>query len=219
MRLKGFAVSDNGATVVYRTQNTSNSAATSHFAPSANPATQVAIQLPAARLLLMLPEETSSSSVTDCVDRGPGGHAIVRRQCLATRRGKRGDSEWSAIRDQCNLSGFRRFQKHLFFGNERRGWDRQVALLRGPDPSAIALVSAASDPAKSDDIYAYSVASDRRSRIAELAECNGGVGLFFIDRALAGRKSDQPDVEFRPIHCAGRKQHSRLAGAGVAART
>jgi hypothetical protein len=49
-------------------------------------------------------------------------------------------------------------------------------------PNSIALVSAASDPAKSDDIFAYSVASDQ-SRIAEQANRNGGVGLFFIDPA------------------------------------
>ena len=68
------------------------------------------------------------------------------------------------------------------------------------NPSAIALVSAASDPAKSDDIYAYSVASgpvanrgtgqsQRRCRI-----------VFYRPRALAGRKSNQSDAEFRSIH-------------------
>jgi hypothetical protein len=50
------------------------------------------------------------------------------------------------------------------------------------NPAVTALVSAASNPAKSDDIYAYSVAPDQ-SRIAEEANRDGGVGLFYVDPA------------------------------------
>ncbi len=66
LRLKGFAVSDNGATVVYRTQDTSNSATTSlSFVQTASPGTQVAIQLPSGVVPVdrCLPDGTSSSSV------------------------------------------------------------------------------------------------------------------------------------------------------------
>jgi predicted aconitase with swiveling domain len=48
------------------------------------------------------------------------------------------------------------------------------------NPGATALVSAASDPATSDDVAAYSVAEDQ-SKIVVQANRGGRVGLYFID--------------------------------------
>ena len=188
MRLKGFAVSDNGATVVYRTQNTSNSAATSlSFVQTANPATQVAIQLPGG----VVP--VTDASGRDQFILSPDGNWI------ALIAGQGGTSSLYVVNvsqpavvsavipsgaEFATQPTFSVDSKNIYFlaTSVAAGTAKSLYFAALTNPSAIALVSAASDPAKSDDIYAYSVASDQ-SRIAELANRNGGVGLFFIDPA------------------------------------
>jgi hypothetical protein len=188
MRLKGFAVSDNGATVVYRTQNTSNSAATSlSFVQTANPGTQVAIQLPSG----VVP--VTDASGRDQFIVSPDGNWIV---LIAGQGGTNSlyvlNVSQPAVVTAVIPSGaefatqptFSLDSKNIYFlaTSVAAGTAKSLYFAALTNPSAIALVSAASDPARSDDIYAYSVASDQ-SRIAELANRNGGVGLFFIDPA------------------------------------
>ena len=190
-RLQGFAVSDNGATVVYRTQNTSNSAATSlSFVQTANPGTQVAIPLPSG----VVP--VTDASGRDQFIVSPDGNWIaliagqggtnslyvlnVSQQPPVVTAVIPGGAEFAA------QPTFSVDSKNIYFlaTSVAAGTAKSlyIAALSNPNAITIALVSAASDPAKSDDIYAYSVASDQ-SRIAELANRNGGVGLFFIDPA------------------------------------
>ena len=92
VRLKGFAVSDNGATVVYRTQDTSNSAAIGlTFVQTAKPATQVAIQLPSGAVPVTDASGKDQFIVSPdgnwiAVIAGPGEHELaVCSQRLAAR--------------------------------------------------------------------------------------------------------------------------------------
>jgi hypothetical protein len=187
-RLRGFAVSDNGATVVYRTQNTSNAAATSlSFVQTANPATQVAIQLPSG----VVP--VADASGRDQFIVSPDGNWIA---LIAGQGGTNSlyvlNVSQPAVVTAVIPSGaefatqptFSIDSKNIYFlaTSVAAGTAKSLYFATLSNPSAIALVSAASDPAKSDDVYSYSVASDQ-SRIAEVANRNGGVGLFFIDPA------------------------------------
>jgi hypothetical protein len=188
LRLKGFSVSDNGATVVYRTQDTSNSATTSlSFVQTANPGTQVAIQLPSG----VVP--VTDASGRDQFIVSPDGNWIA---LIAGQGGTNSlyvvNVSQPAVVTPVIPSGaefaaqptFSVDSKNIYFlaTSVPSGTAKSLYFVTLTNPSAIALVSAPSDPAKSDDIYAYSVAPDQ-SRIAELANRNGGVGLFFIDPA------------------------------------
>ena len=188
LRLKGFAVSDNGATVVYRTQDTSNAAATSlSFVQTATPGTQVAIQLPSG----VVP--VADASGKDQFTVSPDGNWIA---LIAGQGGTNSlyvlNVSQPAVVTAVIPSGaefatqptFSVDSKNIYFlaTSVPSGTAKSLYFATLSNPSAIALVSVASDPAKSDDIYAYSVASDQ-SRIAEVANRNGGVGLFFIDPA------------------------------------
>ncbi len=188
VRLMGFAVSDNGATVVYRTQDMSNAAATSlSFVQTATPSTQVAIQLPSG----VVP--VTDASGKDQFIASPDGNWIA---LIAGQGGTNSlyvvNVSQPAVVTAVIPSGaefatqptFSIDSKNIYFlaTSVPSGTAKSLYFATLTNPNAIALVSVASDPAKSDDIYAYSVASDQ-SRIAELANRNGGVGLFFIDPA------------------------------------
>jgi hypothetical protein len=188
VRLRGFAVSDNGATVVYRTQDTSNSAATSlSFVQTANPATQVAVQLPSG----VVPITDASGRDQFIVSPDGSWIALIAGQggtnSLYVLNVSQPAVLTAVVPDGAEFATQPTFSvdsKNIYFlaTSVAAGTAKSLYFAALTNPSAIALVSAASDPAKSDDVYAYSVASDQ-SRIAELANRNGGVGLFFIDPA------------------------------------
>jgi hypothetical protein len=188
-RLRGFAISDNGATLVYRTQNTSNAAESSlAFVQTAKPSTQTAIQLPSGAVPVL------DASGKDQFIVSPDGHWI------AVIAGQAGQSSTSSLY-VINVSSptvvtpvipagavyatqptFSQDSTDIYFlaTGVAGGAAKSLYIAALSSPTVTALVSAASNPAKSDDIYAYSVASDQ-SRIAEEANRDGGVGLFYVD--------------------------------------
>jgi hypothetical protein len=190
-RLQGFAVSANGATLVYRTQDTSNAADSSlAFVQTAKPGTQTPIELPDGAVPVLGPSGKDQFIVS------PDGNWI------AVIAGQAGQSSMSSLY-VLNISNpsvvtpivpagavyatqpsFSQNSADLYFlaTGVAGGAAKSLYVAALSNPSATALVSAASNPAKSDDIYTYSVASDQ-SRIAEQANRDGGVGLFYIDPA------------------------------------
>jgi hypothetical protein len=190
-RLQAFAISDNGSTVVYRTQNSTNAAQSNlAFVRTANPGLQTAIELPNGAVPVLAPSGKDQFIVS------PDGNWI------AIIAGPAGQSSTSAVY-VLNVSSptvvtpivpagavyatqpaFSQDSTDLYFlaTGVTGGAAKSLYVAALSHPSVSALVSAASDPAKSDDIYAYSVASDQ-SRIAEQANRNGGVGLFYVDPA------------------------------------
>jgi hypothetical protein len=186
-RLKGFAVSDNGATVVYRTQDTDNAATTSlTFVQTATPSTQVAIQLPAGAA------PVTDASGKDQFAVSPDGNwiAVIAGQQSTNSLYVLNVSQpvvtpiVPAGAVYATKPTFTVDSKNIYFlaTGVAGGASKSLYLAALSNPTTVALVSAASDPAKSDDVFAYSVAPDQ-SRIAEQANRNGGVGLFFIDPA------------------------------------
>lgn len=188
LRLKGFAISDNGATVVYRTQDMSNAATTSlTFVQTAKPGTQVAIQLPNGAV------PVTDASGRDQIVVSPDGNwiAAIAGQGNTNSLYVLNVSQPTVVSSIVPLGAVYATQptftvdsKSIYFlaTGVAGGASKSLYLATLSNPTAVALVSAVSDPAKSDDVYAYSVASDQ-SRIAEQANRNGGVGLFFIDPA------------------------------------
>ena len=188
LRLKGFAISDNGATIVYRTQDTTNAATTSlKFVQTTKPGTQVVIQLPNGAV------PVTDASGKDQFIVSPDGNwiAVIAGQGSTSSLYVLNVSQPTVVIPIVPTGAVYETQltfsvdsKNIYFlaTSVAGGASKSLYLAALSSPTPITLVSAASNPAKSDDIFAYSVASDQ-SRIAEQANRNGGVGLFFIDPA------------------------------------
>jgi hypothetical protein len=188
LRLKGFAISDNGAAVIYRTEDTTNAATTSlSFVQTATPATQVSIPLPSG----IVP--VTDASGKDQFVASPDGNWIA----MIAGQGNIGslyvlNVTSPTVVTQIQPTGavyasqptFTLDSKNIYFlaATVAGGAGKSLYFAALSNPSAVTLVSAASDPAKSDDISAYSVSSDQ-TRIVTQATRNGGVGLFFVDPA------------------------------------
>jgi hypothetical protein len=188
-RLQGFAISDNGATLVYRTQDTASASETSlAFVETAKPGASTAITLPNDAVPVL------AASGKDQFIVSPDGNWIA---VIAGAAGQTSTSTLYVV----NVSSptvvtpvvpagavyatqpkFSEDSADIYFlaTGVAGGGAKSLYVAALSSPSATALVSAESNPAKSDDIYAYSVASDQ-SRIAEEANRDGGVGLFYID--------------------------------------
>lgn len=188
LRLKGFAASDNGATVVYRTQDTTNAATTSlSFVQTATPAMQVNIPLPNG----IVPVTDAQGNDQFVVSPDGNWIAMIAGQ---------GNTNFlyvlnvakPTVASQVQAPGavyatqptFTPDSKNIYFlaTSVAGGAGKSLYFAALSSPTATTLVSAASDPAKNDDVSAYSVAPDQ-TRIVEKATRNGGVGLFFIDPA------------------------------------
>jgi Tol biopolymer transport system component len=187
LRLKGFAISDNGAAVVYRTQDTTNAATTSlSFVQTATPTTQ-AIPLPGGTV------PVTDASGKDQFVVSPDGNwiAMIAGQASISSLYVLNVTNPTVV-SQILPTGavyathptFTPDSKNIYFlaAGVANGAGKSLYFAALNNPSATTLVSAASDPAKNDDISAYSVSSDQ-TRIVAQAIRNGGVGLFFIDPA------------------------------------
>jgi hypothetical protein len=191
LRLKGFAISDNGATLVYRTQDTNNAATTGlSFVETATPTTQVAIALPAGAV------PVPDASGKDQFAVSPDGHwiAVIAGQGSTNSLYVLNVSQPTVVTPIVPAAAvyatkptFTVDSKNIYFlaTSVASGASKSLYMAALSNPAVIVLVSAPSDPAKSDDVFAYSVALDQ-SRIAEQANRNGGVGLFFIDPSHLG---------------------------------
>lgn len=186
LRLKGFAISDNGATVVYRTEDTSSPASTSlTFVQTAQPGKQVAIQLPNGAM------PVADASGKDQFVVSPDGQwiAVIAGQASTNTLYVLNVSQPTVVTPivpagavYATQPTFSENSQSIYFlaTPVAGGASKSLYFAALSNPSASALVSAPSDPAKSDDVYTYSVSSDQ-SRIVLQANRNGGVGLFFVD--------------------------------------
>jgi hypothetical protein len=188
LRLKGFSIADNGSTIAYRTQDTTTPATTSlAFVRTATPTQATAIALP-------------SGTVPVLVGPAPG-----RDQFLVSP-----DGQWIAVIagqgsvdslyvvnvtkptvvSQIQPAGatsatqptFSLDSKSIYFltTGSPDGLHRSLYFASLSSPTQTTLISAASDPAKSDEISAYSVSPDQ-TKIVLQANRNGGEGIYFVD--------------------------------------
>jgi hypothetical protein len=193
LRLKGFAASDNGATVVYRTQDTTSASTTSlSLVRTATPATQVPIPLP--------------NGIAPVLDNQDRDQFVVSRDgnWIALIAGAGNSSSLYVVNAAVSpptvtsvvptIAGqaavyatkptFTSDSKSVYFlaTSVAGGANKSLYVLATSSLAAPTLVSALSVPATNDEIGAYSVAPNQAT-IVELANRAGRIGLFHIDPA------------------------------------
>lgn len=186
LRLKGYAISDNGATVVYRTEDSSNPANTSlSFVKTSAPSQATVIGLPSGTV------PVADSNGKDQYLVSPDG------QWVAAIAGQ-GNSNSLYVLNVTNptvvtqiapaggayatLPTFSLDSKSIYFlaTSVAGGAHKSLYFASLSSPAQTTLISALSDPAKSDEIYAYSVSPDQ-TRILLDANRFGGRAIYFVD--------------------------------------
>jgi hypothetical protein len=186
LRLKGFAVSDNGATIVYRTEDKTSPATTSlSFVKTATPTQSTSIPLPSGTVPVL------DGSNRDQFVVSPDG------QWIAVIAGQ-GNSDslyvvnitQPTVVSQIQPSGaayatlptFSPDSKNIYFlaTSVAGGTHKSLYYASLSSPAQTTLMSALSDPATtSDDVSNYSVSPDQ-TRILLQAIRGGKSGVFFV---------------------------------------
>jgi hypothetical protein len=192
LRLEGFAASDNGATVVYRTQDTTSASTTSlSLVRTATPATQVKISLPGG----IVPVLDDQVPGRDQFVVSPDGNWI------ALIAGAGNSNSLYVVNASASpptvtpvvptIAGkaatfatkptFTSDSKNVYFltTSVAGGANKSLYVVSTSSLAAPTLVSA-SVAATNDEISAYSVAPNQ-STIVELANRGGRMGLFYVD--------------------------------------
>ena len=186
IRLKGFAIANNGATVVYRAQDT-NAASnnTLSFVQTASPAKGTQIPLPAGTVPILSPSGQDQFVISDdgqwiAVVAGQGNSNSlyvlnVTKPTVLSQIQPAGMT--FATQPKFSLDS-----KSIFFlaTNSTDGLHRSLYFSSLSSPGTTTLISAQSDPATPDEIDAYSVSPDQ-SRVVVQANRLGREGVYFID--------------------------------------
>jgi hypothetical protein len=193
-RLQGYAVSNNGATIVYRSLDSSNPASNSlAFVQTASAATTVPITLPGGAVpaadangndqFVVSPDGKSIAVIAKATANTALYLVSVANPSAPTLVSPTISGAPAAVVSQPT---FTPDSTTLYFlASGAGGQHRSVYLTSVSTPGSPVLVSKQSDPATSDDISAFTVASDQSS-IVEQANRNGRVGIWFINaKALA----------------------------------
>jgi hypothetical protein len=186
MRLRGFAASQNGATVVYRREDQTNGATVDlGFVRTAAPIQRGTVPLPPGATL---PLDTGN---TDQFIVSPDGQwiALIARVGsvhsvhvfnAATPAGLINVSPTTAV--FASRLRFSRDSRNLFFlaSPVAGGGTKTLYTVTPAGPSPTVAVSAISDPSTSDDVVDYSISADQSSILIQ-ANRSGRTGLFYID--------------------------------------
>jgi hypothetical protein len=193
-RLQGYAVSDSGTTVVYRTADPANASSNSlAFVQTASPGTQTSISLPGGALPVTDSNGNDQFVVSPdgkwiAIIAGTGTSSSLYVVSVATPTTVTPVTITIAGTPAAFVSEptFTLDSGMLYFlAGGAGGQHKSVYLVSVNNPGAAVLVSKLSDPATSDDISAYTVASDQ-SAIVEQANRNGREGIWYVDaKALA----------------------------------
>ncbi len=193
-RLQGYAVSNNGATIVYRTADPANASSSSlSFVQTASSGTQTSISLPGGALPVADGNGNDQFVVSPdgkwiAIIAGSGANNSLYVVSVANPAAVTPVSITISGAPAASVSqpAFTMDSATLYFlAGGTGGQHKSVYLLSVSNPGAPVLVSKLSDPATSDDVSAYTVASDQ-STIVEQANRNGRVGIWYVDaKALA----------------------------------
>ncbi|GFE86039.1 hypothetical protein GCM10011488_09930 [Steroidobacter agaridevorans] len=186
MRLRGFAASQNGATVVYRREDRTNAATVDlGFVRTAAPIQRGTVPLPSGATL---PLNTSNAEQFIVSPDGQWIALIARVGSVdsvyvfnaATPAALVKVSPTNAV--FASRLRFSRDSRNLFFlaSSVAGGGTKSLYTVTPEGPSPTVAVSAISDPATSDDVLDYSIAADQ-SAILIRANRGGRQGLFYID--------------------------------------
>jgi len=188
-RLQGYAASNNGATIVYRTADPANASSSSlSFVQTASPGAQTSISLPGGALpvtdgngndqFVVSPDGkwiaiiAGSSANNSLYVVSVANPAMVTPVSITVS----GAPAASVAQPTFTLDSATLY----FLAGGMGGQHKSVYLLSVGNPAASVLVSKLSDPATSDDVSAYTVASDQ-STIVEQANRNGREGIWYVD--------------------------------------
>jgi len=193
-RLQGYAVSNNGATIVYRAADPANaSSSTLAFVQTASAGTQTSISLPGGALPVADSNGNDQFVVSPdgkwiAVIAGSSANNSLYIVSVANPVAVTPVSMTIAGAPAASVAqpAFTMDSATLYFlAGGAGGQHKSVYLLSVSSPGAPVLVSKLSDPATSDDVGAYTVASDQ-STIVEQANRNGREGIWYVDaKALA----------------------------------
>lgn len=186
MRLRGFAASQNGATVVYRREDQTNAATVDlGFVRTAEPVQRGAVPLPSGATL---PLDASNADQFIVSPDGQWIALIARAGSVdsvyvfnaATPAALTKVSPTNAV--FASRLRFSRDSRNLFFlaAPVAGGGARSLYTVTPVGPSPTVAVSAISDPATSDDVLDYSISADQ-SAILIQGNRGGRQGLFYID--------------------------------------
>jgi hypothetical protein len=191
LQLQGFAVSDNGATVVYRTQDKTNAASTSlSFVQTATPKSANAIALPGGGL----PIQDASSKDQYVVSPDGNWIALIGGQANNNSLYVVSVADKSVTAVTPSPSGaaavyatqpiFTSDSKNVYFlaSSVTGGANKSLYVVNVGSLGTQTLVSELSVAATNDEIYSYSVAPNQAT-IVELANRAGRIGVFFVDPA------------------------------------
>jgi hypothetical protein len=192
-RLQGYAVSDNGATIVYRSLDSANASSNSlAFVLTGSPATAVPISLPGGALPL------GDSNGNDQFVVSPDGKWIAIVAGTLSNNFlyvvSVANPSQVTLANPTILGAPAAFVSQptftldsgtlYFLSSATGGQHKSIYLVSMTNPGAAVLVSKQSDPATSDDISAFTVAQDQSS-IVEQANRLGREGIWYVDaRAL-----------------------------------
>jgi hypothetical protein len=188
LRIRGFAIADNGATLVYRTEDTTSPATTSlSFVRTATPTQSTGIALPSGTVPVLDGANKDQFTVS------PDGQwiAVIAGQGSSDSLYVLNIAQPTVVSQvepagaaYATLPMFSVDSKSIYFlaTSVPGGTHKSLYYASLSSPGQTTLMSAASDPAKSDEVSAYSVSPDQ-TRILLQANRKGGVGLFFVDAA------------------------------------
>ena len=186
LRLKGFAVSDNGATIAYRTEDTTSPATTSlSFVKTATPTQSASIPLPSGTVPVLDANNRDQFVVSPdgqwiAVIAGQGNSDSLYVVNITT------PTVVSQIQPAgaayATLPTFTLDSKNIYFlaTSIAGGAHKSLYYASLSSPAQTTLMSMLSDPATtSDDVSAYSVSPDQ-TRILLQAIRGGKSGVFFV---------------------------------------
>jgi hypothetical protein len=185
-RLRGFAASENGATVAYRREDQTNASTVDlGFVRTATPIQRGTVPLPTGATLPRDADNVDQFIVS------PNGQWIA----LIARVGSVDAVHVLNVATPTTLTRvsppntvfasrprFSRDSGRLFFlaSPVAGGGSKTLYTVAPPDPSAAVPVSAISDPATTDDVRDYAISANQTSIVIR-ANRGGRQGLFFID--------------------------------------
>jgi hypothetical protein len=185
MRLRGFRVSDNGATVVYRREDTAAPATGDlSFIPATPSASATKIALPPGATLPLDSQGADQFRVSPdgkwiaLVARVSGADSVyvlnVAPPSTLTKVSPAGVMVATSLR-------FSRDSQSLYFlAGDASGTHKSLYTVSPANPVATVPVSKVSDPSTTDDVLDYAVSPDQ-TRVLLQANRGGRVGLFFVD--------------------------------------
>ncbi len=186
MRLKGFAVSENGATVAYRREDqTTPSKVDLSFVRTGATNQKGVVPLPIGATLprdsdnkdqfVVSPDGQWIALVARDTNNADGVYVLNVASPATLTKVSPVDTVFA------NRLRFSRDSKSLYFlASSIPDSGRSLYTVTPASPSAAVLVSELSNPAKSDDVVDYSISANQAAILVQ-ANRDGGVGLFFID--------------------------------------